>query len=48
MKWIAVVTLLAIACGCSDSDSNSHREYIITQSQLESDLVDSFIEQMEQ
>lgn len=47
MKWIAVVTLFAIAAGCSDCD-NSHREYIITQSQLESDIVDGFIELTEQ
>jgi uncharacterized lipoprotein len=47
MRWIAAVALIVIAAGCSDRD-NSHREYIITQSQLESDSVKDFIELTEQ
>jgi len=37
MKWIAIITLLAIVSSCDDGAS--HREYIITQAQLEDDVL---------
>ena len=37
MNWIFVLTLMAITAGCSDCD-NSHREYIIAQSQAEREI----------
>lgn len=44
MKWIAILALGALATACSDGEHSSHREYIITQSQLDTDFVGNLME----
>jgi hypothetical protein len=46
MRWISLITVIVasagIVTGCTEGD-NSHREYIITQSHIDEEFANSFI-----